>query len=350
MVDHVVDPEALRRLLRSEAAFALAVDSRPQLCDLDEATKVLQGRRVVAVRRELDVGGGRCRARPLRRRGRRRRGALPRRGRSRTPPERWLGEGGEIEAVDLEGLFWIDVDTPDRPATRRAHARLPGRPQAAGRARLPPRQPPLSGPISLAPARGVSRARRPSPPFFALAAAAGSRSAVRPAALVLGGILVQAASILDGVDGEIARASLRESPFGGFLDSVLDRAADAAVLAALAVAAGLDATTWALLAAALGSLMTPYVKAAYEAAYRRPLARPISVQRGRDVRLLVASSRQLRSSPSGPRRARDLDERRGRAALRRRWRATDASAHSGAPGTVGHESRSSGHMLRLESE
>jgi choline kinase len=25
---------------------------------------------------------------------------------------RWLGEGGEIEAVDLEGLFWIDVDTP----------------------------------------------------------------------------------------------------------------------------------------------------------------------------------------------------------------------------------------------
>ena len=29
MVDHVVDPEALRRLLRSDAAFALAVDSRP---------------------------------------------------------------------------------------------------------------------------------------------------------------------------------------------------------------------------------------------------------------------------------------------------------------------------------
>ena len=50
MVDHVVDPEALRRLLRSEAAFALAVDSRPHACDLDEATKVrLQGQRVVAV-------------------------------------------------------------------------------------------------------------------------------------------------------------------------------------------------------------------------------------------------------------------------------------------------------------
>jgi CDP-L-myo-inositol myo-inositolphosphotransferase len=114
---------------------------------------------------------------------------------------------------------------------------------------------------------------------------------VWPAALVLGGILVQLASILDGVDGEIARASLHSSPFGGFLDSVLDRAADAAVLAALAVAAGLDGTTWALLAAALfGSLMTPYVKAAYEAAYRRPLPRPISeFNAGRDVRLLVAS-------------------------------------------------------------
>jgi 1L-myo-inositol 1-phosphate cytidylyltransferase / CDP-L-myo-inositol myo-inositolphosphotransferase len=136
--------------------------------------------------------------------------------------------------------------------------------------------------------------------LFTLAAAAVlALGVVWPAALVLGGILVQLASILDGVDGEIARASLRNSPFWGFLDSVLDRAADAAVLAALAIAAGLDATTWALLAAALfGSLMTPYVKAAYEAAYRRPLPRPISpINAGRDVRLLVASLAAIALQP-----------------------------------------------------
>ena len=328
MVDHVVDPEALRRLLRSEAAFALAVDSRPHSCDVDEATKVrLQGRRVVAVRRELDVweavdaGLALCDAevadvaeRSLAA-GEQSWNAVKR---------RWLGEGGEIEAVDLEGLFWIDVDTPaDRRRAERTLVSLAARKPLDGPvSRLVNRR--LSGPISLVLLRaGVSPGAATVATFlFALAAAAVlALGVVWPAALVLGGILVQLASILDGVDGEIARASLRSSPFGGFLDSVLDRAADAAVLAALAVAAGLDATTSALLAAALfGSLMTPYVKAAYEAAYRRPLPRPISpINAGRDVRLLVASLSAIALQPLwGLVALADLDERRGRAALRRR--------------------------------
>ena len=306
MVDHVVDPEAVRRLLRSEAAFALAVDSRPHACDLDEATKVrLQGLRVVAVRRELDVWEAvdaglalcdaevadvaeRCLAA-----GEQSWNAVKR---------RWLGEGGEIEAVDLEGLFWIDVDTPaDRRRAERMLASLAARKPLDGPVsrRINRR---LSGPISLVLLRaGVSPgAATVATFFFALAAAAVlALGVVWPAALVAGGILVQLASILDGVDGEIARASLRTSPFGGFLDSVLDRAADTAVLAALAVAAGLDATTWALLAAALfGSFMTPYVRAAYEAAYRRPLPRSISpINAGRDVRLLVVSLSAIALQP-----------------------------------------------------
>ena len=49
--------------------------------------------------------------------------------------------------------------------------------------------------------------------LFALAAAVVlALGAVSTAALVTGGILVQLVSILDGVDGEIARASLRSSP------------------------------------------------------------------------------------------------------------------------------------------
>ena len=328
MVDHVVDPEALRRLLCSEAAFVLAVDSRPRACDLDEATKVrLQGPRVVAVGRELDVWEAvdaglalcdaevadvaeRCLAA-----GEQSWNAVKR---------RWLGEGGEIEAVDLEGLFWIDVDTPaDRRRAERTLVSLAARKQLDGPvSRLVNRR--LSRSISLVALRAaVSPGAATVATFlFALAAAAVlALGVVWPAALVAGGILVQLASIIDGVDGEIARASLRSSPFGGFLDSVLDRAADTAVLAALAVAAGLDATTWALLAVALfGSLMTPYVKAAYEAAYRRPLPRPISpINAGRDVRLLVVWPLGSRAPALlGPPRARDLDERRGRAALRPR--------------------------------
>jgi CDP-L-myo-inositol myo-inositolphosphotransferase len=107
--------------------------------------------------------------------------------------------------------------------------------------------------------------------------------------LIAGGVLVQLASVVDGVDGEIARASLRASPYGGFLDSVLDRAGDAAVLVGLAVAAGLDTASYALFAAALfGTLQVPYIRASYEAAFGRPL--PASLYRlgaGRDVRLLL---------------------------------------------------------------
>jgi len=44
------------------------------------------------------------------------------------------------------------------------------------------------------------------------------------------GILVQLASIVDGVDGELARARNMASPVGAFLDSLLDRIADAFVI------------------------------------------------------------------------------------------------------------------------
>ena len=237
---------------------------------------------------------------------------------------RWLGEGGEIEAVDLEGLFWIDVDTPaDRRRAERTLVSLAARKPLDGPvSRLVNRR--LSGPISLVLLRaGVSPGAATVATFlFALAAAAVlALGVVWPVALVLGGILVQLASILDGVDGEIARASLRSSPFGGFLDSVLDRAADAAVLAALAIAAGLDATTSGPPGGR--ALRLPH-DAVREGGLRGGLPPPPAAPD-------LADQRGARRPPPrrlplgncapallGPRRARDPDERRGRAALRRR--------------------------------
>ncbi len=52
---------------------------------------------------------------------------------------------------------------------------------------------------------------------------------------IAGGLLVHAASVLDGVDGEIARLRLRTSPGGALLDGVLDRLADGAILAGAAI-------------------------------------------------------------------------------------------------------------------
>ncbi|MEM2320579.1 MAG: CDP-alcohol phosphatidyltransferase family protein [Candidatus Bathyarchaeia archaeon] len=37
-------------------------------------------------------------------------------------------------------------------------------------------------------------------------------------------------SVLDGVDGDLAELTYRISPFGGFLDAMLDRYGDAAIL------------------------------------------------------------------------------------------------------------------------
>ncbi len=304
MVDHLFEPECARRLLQSSAPFALAVDSRPTLCDLEEATKVLvEGSQVVAVDRRLerwnavDAGLALCSAEVAEVAAR----SFQAGGQSwNAVKRRWLEEGGEIEAVDLAGLFWTDVDTPvdRRRAERALVARAATKAGDGPVARLLNRR--LSRPISLFLLRlGASPAVGTALAFLLGVAGAVlvGLGSVWTVALVAGGILVQLASVVDGVDGEMARASLRRSQLGAFVDSVLDRLVDAAVLASLALAAGLDDVTWALLAAALfGSLMTPLVKAAYEASFRRPLpASPLAA--GRDVRLLVAAAAAVSLQP-----------------------------------------------------
>ncbi len=53
--------------------------------------------------------------------------------------------------------------------------------------------------------------------------------------LVLGGIMFQSASVLDGVDGEMARATFRTSPVGAALDSAVDIATNLIFVSALTV-------------------------------------------------------------------------------------------------------------------
>lgn len=51
--------------------------------------------------------------------------------------------------------------------------------------------------------------------------------------IILGGILAQIASIIDGCDGEIARLRFEESDFGAWFDAVLDRYGDSFLILAL---------------------------------------------------------------------------------------------------------------------
>src|SRR5205823_9441721 len=87
-------------------------------------------------------------------------------------------------------------------------------------------------------------------------------------ALVAGALVLVAGSLLDAVDGALARATGGGTPFGGFLDSTLDRAGEAIVY--LAIAAYYlrgDAPTWPVLAAFIalaGSFMVSYSRARAE--------------------------------------------------------------------------------------
>ncbi|CAI1493131.1 1L-myo-inositol-1-phosphate cytidylyltransferase / CDP-L-myo-inositol myo-inositolphosphotransferase [Thermococcus nautili] len=88
--------------------------------------------------------------------------------------------------------------------------------------------------------------------------------------LPLAGILYQLSSILDGVDGELARAQLRTSRLGGYVDSILDRYVDGSFLALLAYSA-LKEPLWYLVAllALLGSVMVSYSTERFKGAFCR---------------------------------------------------------------------------------
>lgn len=52
---------------------------------------------------------------------------------------------------------------------------------------------------------------------------------------LVAGIIAQLSSILDGVDGEIAKVKFQSSEFGSYLDSILDRYADAFVIIGMSI-------------------------------------------------------------------------------------------------------------------
>jgi archaetidylinositol phosphate synthase len=77
-------------------------------------------------------------------------------------------------------------------------------------------------------------------------------------------LLLLASGFCDTIDGVIARNYQQATPFGGFLDSLLDRYADAIIYSAIIIG-GLCDVSWGL-AALAGSLLVSYSRARAEAA------------------------------------------------------------------------------------
>lgn len=85
--------------------------------------------------------------------------------------------------------------------------------------------------------------------------------------LRIGGVLLFLSAIFDMLDGALARAANRQSRFGAFLDSLLDRYSEAAILGALlyVFATGHNVGAAALVyIVAIGSLLISYARARAE--------------------------------------------------------------------------------------
>jgi len=130
--------------------------------------------------------------------------------------------------------------------------------------------------------------------FISFSTALAAAALIAAGHLIAGGILVEAASILDGVDGEIARARGQATRRGGFLDTMLDRYADLLIIAATALAAhawgarGIPLLL-AALAALSGDMMVSYLHARgqMDLGVHPASVGPLDSIASRDVRLLL---------------------------------------------------------------
>lgn len=81
------------------------------------------------------------------------------------------------------------------------------------------------------------------------------------------GVVIILAAIFDLTDGPVARISHRVTPFGGFLDSVLDRYSDLLLLTGLLVYYSRGSRFWYVVLVAacmIGAIMTSYTRARAE--------------------------------------------------------------------------------------
>ena len=126
---------------------------------------------------------------------------------------------------------------------------------------------------------------------LSLAVAVGSLAAFVLGSPIAGGLLAQAGSIIDGVDGDLARITGAGSKFGAFFDAVVDRYSDALVLLGLTIWAasesGGGSLAWSAGFAALaGSFAVTYTRARVDESRRTMFDRGLTSLASRDVRLL----------------------------------------------------------------
>jgi len=200
-----------------------------------------------------------------------------------------LAGSQQVRAVVFVQHYWNDVDSPGQ--LKLAEQWLLERSRTKGRDGIVARY--LNRPLSIRISRHLAT-RAVTPTQISLISFAISMVAAlllafgATATLVLGGVLAQFASVVDGCDGEIARLKYQESEYGGWLDAVLDRYADAGLLAGLtwALSYSHGNVAWLVGVSALaGSFMVSYTADKYDGwAQQQNMA---YWRVGRDLRVLL---------------------------------------------------------------
>ena len=234
MVDHVFNPEMIRTVLSSQpdpGEIRLAVDRHQgTTVDCEDLTKVTLGNHLVTgIGKDLkswdagDTGLFYCTT-----------ALFEGLHRARTKGRHSLSDGvreligqNRVRPIDITGYAWFDIDTSKdyHEAERSLLQNL----DKGG----------LDGYISQWLNRPISRrisrflVRTEVTPdqitlfsFFLFLIGAGCLASPQPFWWIIGGVIIQLTSILDGCDGEIARLKVRSSAQGAWLDTILDRYAD----------------------------------------------------------------------------------------------------------------------------
>ncbi len=278
MVDHMVEPGIFKRLLEDpprEGEVCLAIDrDREGLFDMADVAKVrLTDGRIQAIGKELktwdaaDTGVFLCTTalfKSLKR-------ARSQDHNSLSDGVQELAETGAMRGVDVTGLAWLDVDGPK--AFKKAGQNLLSslRKGKGGEDGFISHwlNRPISVRLSALLARtGVTPNQITFFSFLVTLAGAGFLATGSHLYSALGGLLIQAGSIVDGCDGEVARLKNWDSPRGAWLDTVLDRYTDLAIVIAITFGyAGShpESMPWILgMLAGGGFLLASYVTKEYQ--------------------------------------------------------------------------------------
>lgn len=273
MSDHIFERALLEAVLdrakAAEEAFVVCLDMEPAVAEAEEGLKLrIEGGKIVEAGKSLtpiygiDTGLIYCNASALKYIEKALEEGGP--GASIRDALNLAAAEGEVGYVDVTGLLWKDVDTSeDLEKARELYWKILKRelirPSDGWISRYLNRS--ISSSISIALYKRRIYVNPNLISLFSFLVSLIGAVLLGLHNLLLGGILVQASSIIDGMDGELARLFKRVSGFGAVLDSFLDRLADLAIIGGMVFAIwplGLVQASAALLASA-NAILVSYV-------------------------------------------------------------------------------------------